>query len=187
MQILLANAIETFQDARSQRVLCDRIYRILSNDGHRVDRLTLPYVENLETVMEQLLSYRLLDLPPTVDRLIALDAPACFLAHPNKVTIVSSIYRPLCSFSLKTGSPIHESAITQKIERARSAVFGESKAIFFDTNTTKQSWRSKHLDPTVFANCLEHQTDDEIAKLLTLHSDRYATTFRSKRSAGRAA
>ncbi|AMV31363.1 hypothetical protein VN12_04545 [Pirellula sp. SH-Sr6A] len=187
MKILLANAIETFEDAHHQRSLCDRIQQILACHGHRVDRLTLPFVDDLHTIMEQMLAYRLLDLTSAVDRLIAFDSPACFLSHPSKIIIVSSEHQTLCSSSPEDFSSLHSSSITRKMEHARNKVFGESKAIFFDTNEAKQTWCSKHLAPAVFAECLEQRTEDEIAKLLTLNDDRYSASPRNKRFEGRAA
>jgi glycosyltransferase involved in cell wall biosynthesis len=57
----------------------------LVESGHEVESLFLPFVETMDEMLDQMLSYRLLDLTDSADRLIAFRPPAYLLRHPNKV------------------------------------------------------------------------------------------------------
>ena len=47
--------------------------------------LFLPFVESMDTMLDQMLSYRLFDLTDSADRLIAFRPPAYLLRHPHKI------------------------------------------------------------------------------------------------------
>ncbi len=53
--------------------------------GHSVETIFLPFVESMDDMLDQMLSYRLLDLTDSADRLVAFRPPAYLLRHPHKV------------------------------------------------------------------------------------------------------
>ena len=53
--------------------------------GHEVETVFLPFVESPDDRLDQMMSYRLLDMSEAADRLIAFRPPAYLLRHPNKV------------------------------------------------------------------------------------------------------
>jgi glycosyltransferase involved in cell wall biosynthesis len=53
--------------------------------GHEVETVFLPFVESMDEILDQMLSYRMLNVADGVDRLIAFRPPAYLLQHPNKV------------------------------------------------------------------------------------------------------
>lgn len=53
--------------------------------GHEVETVFLPFVESMDEMLDQMLSYRLLDMTQSADRMVAFRPPAYLLRHPNKV------------------------------------------------------------------------------------------------------
>ncbi len=53
--------------------------------GHEVETVFLPFVESMDEMLDQMLSYRLLDMTESADRMVAFRPPAYLLRHPNKV------------------------------------------------------------------------------------------------------
>ena len=53
--------------------------------GHEVETIFLPFVESMDSMLDQMLSYRLLDMSDSADRLVAFRPPAYLLRHPHKV------------------------------------------------------------------------------------------------------
>lgn len=53
--------------------------------GYEVETVFLPFVESPDDMLDQMMSYRLLNMSEGVDRLIAFRPPAYLLRHPNKV------------------------------------------------------------------------------------------------------
>ena len=57
----------------------------LLEHGHEVETIFLPFVESMDNMFDQMLSYRLLDLSHSADRLVAFRPPAYLLRHPHKI------------------------------------------------------------------------------------------------------
>lgn len=57
----------------------------LTEHGHEVETIFLPFVETMDNMLDQMLSYRMLDLSDSADRLIAFRPPAYLLKHPHKI------------------------------------------------------------------------------------------------------
>jgi glycosyltransferase involved in cell wall biosynthesis len=84
MKIVVASSFIPFVDGGGRFIvewLCARLRR----QGHAVERIYLPFVDDPATMFEQTLAYRLIDLAQTADRLIAIRPPAHVIPHPNKV------------------------------------------------------------------------------------------------------
>lgn len=53
--------------------------------GHEAETVFLPYVESMDEMLDQMLSYRLLDMTASADRMVAFRPPAYLLRHPHKI------------------------------------------------------------------------------------------------------
>ncbi len=84
MRIIVSSRFNPFQPAREQETV-SRLAGILSASGHEVEEVCLPWSDEPQALLEQLASFRLLDLTDAADRFIALDLPALFLRHPHKI------------------------------------------------------------------------------------------------------
>jgi hypothetical protein len=161
MQILIAKSIETFQDTPEEQSLCERMSDVLTKNGHHVDVLSLPFVGNVKTLLEQAMGYRLLDVTASADRLIALDSPACLLRHPNKAIVVSSCYRMIYDSGPSNFSQTRWSSISQRFEHAIGVSFAEARSIFLESEAIRENTFSL-LPPSVVAGeCLDFLACDE--------------------------
>jgi glycosyltransferase involved in cell wall biosynthesis len=52
--------------------------------GHEVETVFLPFVESMDEMLDQMISYRLLDMTEGSDRMVAFRPPAYLLRHPSK-------------------------------------------------------------------------------------------------------
>jgi glycosyltransferase involved in cell wall biosynthesis len=84
MRVLLASSFVPFVRGGG-RFIVDWLERKLVDYGHEVDKFYLPFNEHAASLLDNLLSYRLMDLSNHADRLIAIRPPAHSLIHPNKV------------------------------------------------------------------------------------------------------
>lgn len=84
MKIALCSSFVPFSFGGA-RFIVDWLETKLIEHGHAVERIYLPFVETPDTMFEQMMSYRLLDLTDTADRVIALRPPAYMIPHPDKV------------------------------------------------------------------------------------------------------
>lgn len=84
MRVLIASSFVPFVNGGG-RFIVEWLEEKLLEYGHQVEKIYLPFDERPETLMENLLSYRLMDMTQNADRLIAIRPPAHSLVHPNKV------------------------------------------------------------------------------------------------------
>lgn len=175
MQILIAKSIETFQNTPEERSLCERMSDVLTKHGHQVDVLSLPFVGNIQTLLEQAMGYRLLDLTASADRLIALDSPACLLRHPNKVIVVSTHYRKICNLRPINVSQAMWSSISQRFEHAICLSFAEASSVFLECEAIRTNELSLLPSSAVDSECIDFHVDDEkIADQLSNGKNRHS-------------
>ena len=84
LRVVIASSFVPFVKGGG-RFIVDWLGDKLREYGHEVESFYLPFDERHETLMENLLSYRLIDLSDCADRLITIRPPAHTLRHPNKV------------------------------------------------------------------------------------------------------
>lgn len=84
MRIIVASSFVPFVPCGA-RFLADWLHAKLAEAGHRVETIFLPFEENPSAMFEQTISYRMLDLTESCDRLITMRSPAHMLRHPDKV------------------------------------------------------------------------------------------------------
>jgi len=65
-------------------LIVDWLKSKLDEAGHQSEVIRLPFVDDKDSLLEQMMSYRLMDLQDFGDCLIALRPPAYLLQHPNK-------------------------------------------------------------------------------------------------------
>ncbi len=84
MRIILASSFVPFIKGGAISIV-EWLETMLREHGHEVESVFLPFVETPDEMFSQMLSYRMLDLTESADRLIAFRPPAYLLRHPNKV------------------------------------------------------------------------------------------------------
>jgi len=84
MKIIIASSFTPFAQGGAT-VIVDSLADAIRAQGHRVEVLALPFHPQPEALLEQMLSFRLIDLSQHGDQLIALRPPSYLLRHPNKV------------------------------------------------------------------------------------------------------
>lgn len=67
------------------RFIVDWLAERLRLHGHAVEIIYLPMVETPDSLLQQMMSYRMLDLSDSVDRVITTRPPAHLIQHPKKV------------------------------------------------------------------------------------------------------
>jgi hypothetical protein len=175
MQILIAKSIETIKNAPEEQSLCERVSNLLAKHGHQVDVLSLPFVGNIQTLLEQAMGYRLLDLTASADRLIALDSPACLLRHPNKAIVVSTHYRKICNSGPINVSQSMWSSISQRFEHAICLSFAEARSVFLECEAIRTNKLSLLPSSAVDSECVDFHVDDEkIADQLSYGKHRHS-------------
>ena len=60
------------------------LVRAVQERGHEVDTIEIPHLAQWETMLEQMLALRLMDVAEDADALIAIRTPSYALNHPNK-------------------------------------------------------------------------------------------------------
>jgi len=84
MKIVIASSYVPFVDGGG-RFIVEWLERKLVEHGHQVECFFLPFIDQPDILLDQILAFRLMDLSSCCDRLIALRPPAHVLRHPNKV------------------------------------------------------------------------------------------------------
>lgn len=84
MKIVVASSFVPFAYGGG-RFIVEWLTERLRAEGHAVERIYLPFVDDPATMLEQTLAYRLVDVAQSADRLIAIRPPAHVIPHPNKV------------------------------------------------------------------------------------------------------
>lgn len=84
MKVIIASSFVPFVDGGG-RFIVEWLQQKLLEYGHEVEKIYLPFNEHHEKLLDNLLSYRLMDMSGQADRLIAIRPPAHSLVHPNKV------------------------------------------------------------------------------------------------------
>lgn len=146
MRILVANSIQAVEPNDGVNAWVERISDILSHQGHKVDRFTLPFVHHLPSLLEQAMSFRLLDVSESADRLIVLDSPACLLHHPNKLVAITSSF-DFFQGSQSTGQFIRDQErILSRMRRAIQVSLAEATAIAIEGPEVKQEMQQHGME-----------------------------------------
>lgn len=116
--------------------------------GHEVETIFLPFVETMDDMFDQMMSYRLLDLSESADRLVAFRPPAYLLKHPNKVLWfihhIRAYYDLWGSDYCGIPDTPKNRAFRQRLMDVDQVGLGEARHIF--TNSQIVSDRLKHFN-----------------------------------------
>lgn len=83
MRVLVASTYVPFVRGGAT-VLLEDLTRALSERGHDVDTILIPFVSDWEHMLDQMLAIRMIDVSASSDVLIAVRTPSYLLHHPNK-------------------------------------------------------------------------------------------------------
>ena len=83
MKFLLASSYVPFIKGGGTAIV-EWLDQKLQEYGHQTETLFLPFVESMDNMLDQMLSYRLFDLTESAARLIAFRPPAYLLRQPHK-------------------------------------------------------------------------------------------------------
>lgn len=93
MRVLVASTFVPFVRGGDARIVEDLCHE-LTERGHEVDTILLPFSSDPRAMTEQLLALRLLDVSEAGDILIAIRTPSYLLRHPRKVVWFIHHHRP---------------------------------------------------------------------------------------------
>lgn len=83
MRVLVASTYVPFIDGGGRMIVRDLV-GALRVRGHEVDTIELPFLSAWDTMLEQMLAIRLIDVSEAADVLVAIRTPSYLLRHPNK-------------------------------------------------------------------------------------------------------
>jgi glycosyltransferase involved in cell wall biosynthesis len=84
MRILLCSSFVPFVNGGA-RFIVDWTHKVLRDHGHDVESIHLPFSEEPEEILSQMVAYRLLDLSEYADRIVTFRPPAHVIPHPHKI------------------------------------------------------------------------------------------------------
>jgi glycosyltransferase involved in cell wall biosynthesis len=144
MRVAVASTFVPFIKGGATKIV-DDLVSALSERGHEVDTIEIPFDSQPDEQLEQMLALRLLDVGDRVDRLIAIRPPSYLLRHPNKV--VWFIHHHRGAYDL-WGTPyqdvpdtIEGRAIRDGIHAADALGLGEARAIYANSGITADRLR----------------------------------------------
>jgi glycosyltransferase involved in cell wall biosynthesis len=83
MKVIIASTYVPFVHGGGRIIVRD-LATALSERGHDVDTIDIPFVSAWDEMLEQMLAIRLMDVRTASDMLIAVRTPSYLLPHPNK-------------------------------------------------------------------------------------------------------
>jgi glycosyltransferase involved in cell wall biosynthesis len=83
MKVIIASTYVPFVHGGARIIVRD-LAAALSERGHDVDTIDIPFVSAWDEMLEQMLAIRLMDVSTVSDVLIAVRTPSYLLLHPNK-------------------------------------------------------------------------------------------------------
>jgi glycosyltransferase involved in cell wall biosynthesis len=83
VKVLVASTYVPFIDGGGRMIVRDLV-RALRERDHEVDTIEIPFLSAWDTMLEQMLAIRLMDVSEAADTLVAIRTPSYLLRHPNK-------------------------------------------------------------------------------------------------------
>lgn len=84
MRILLCSSYVPFVNGGA-RFIVDWTHKVLQEHGHDVEIVNLPFSDEPQEILSQMMAYRLLDLSEYADRIVTFRPPAHVIPHPHKI------------------------------------------------------------------------------------------------------
>lgn len=129
-------------------VLAEALCRSLRRAGHQVELIALPFAPpTTEALLDSLAVFRLIELGPEFERVIALKFPAYLLRHPAKVLWL--IHQHHGAYERWSGdfglSNLPDGRIARTaVEEADRLAFGEAREIFAISRTVADRLAASH-------------------------------------------
>jgi glycosyltransferase involved in cell wall biosynthesis len=83
VRVLVASTYVPFIDGGGRMIVRDLVSALRERD-HEVDTIEIPFLSAWDTMLEQMLAIRLMDVADAADVLVAIRTPSYLLRHPNK-------------------------------------------------------------------------------------------------------
>jgi glycosyltransferase involved in cell wall biosynthesis len=83
VRVLVASTYVPFIEGGGRMIVRDLV-RAVRERGHEVDTVEIPFHSAWDTMLEQMLAIRLMDVSDAADVLVAIRTPSYLLRHPNK-------------------------------------------------------------------------------------------------------
>jgi glycosyltransferase involved in cell wall biosynthesis len=83
VRVIVASTFVPFVEGGSRIIVRD-LARAISDHGHEVDTVEIPFVSAWDEMLEQMLAIRMIDLSESSDVLVAIRTPSYLLCHPHK-------------------------------------------------------------------------------------------------------
>jgi len=83
VRVLVASTYVPFIEGGGRMIVRDLV-RALRDRDHEVDTIEIPFLSAWDTMLEQMLAIRLMDVSAAADTLVAIRTPSYLLRHPNK-------------------------------------------------------------------------------------------------------
>jgi glycosyltransferase involved in cell wall biosynthesis len=147
MRIIIASSFVPFVPCGA-RFLADWLHTKLVEAGHRVETILLPFEEKKSAMFEQMISYRMLDLTESCDRLITTRSPAHLLRHPNKVAWFIHHFRAFHDLWGKTDCNSRPDAATtafcQRLIEADTVALSEARSLYTSSGLASARLRRRN-------------------------------------------
>lgn len=120
--------------------------RVLREHGHQVETIFLPVDERPETLFDEMLGFRLLDLAGQADRLITFRPPAHLAPHPDKIVWFIHHFRVYYDLWGTQYCPVPDTpywrAFRNRLHRADGVGLGEARRVFANSRTVAERLRT---------------------------------------------
>jgi glycosyltransferase involved in cell wall biosynthesis len=144
MKIALCSTFVPFVNGGARQI-GDWLERHLRAEGHVVERVDLPEVDDVSRLYSQMAAFRWIDLD-AADRVICLRPQSHMIRHANKVLWFIHHVRPLYDFWDTDLRGFEDSAkhrgIRDAIRAADTAAIKEARAVFTNSNVVSQRLRT---------------------------------------------
>jgi glycosyltransferase involved in cell wall biosynthesis len=141
MRVLITSSFVPFVNGGG-RFIVEWLETKLLEYGHEVEKFYLPFDERPETLVENLLSYRLMDMSQHADRLIAIRPPAHSLIHPNKVVWLFTTSAVTMTWLPQKYATFPNTAdgraIRDALRRHDTTTLGEARSVFTNSGVVKE-------------------------------------------------
>jgi glycosyltransferase involved in cell wall biosynthesis len=140
MRVLITSSFVPFINGGG-RFIVEWLEDKLREYGHEVEKIYLPFDHRCDTLIENLLSYRLMDLSQHADRLIAIRPPAHCIVHPNKVVWFIHHFRGYYDLAQTQYSSFPNTeegrCIRDALRRHDTAALREARAVFTNSGVVR--------------------------------------------------
>ncbi len=159
MKIALCTSFSPFCLGGARNIV-DWLELTLLERGHQVEKICLPHVDDPKLLFNQMASYRWVNLPDSIDKVICFRPPAHVIPHPNKVLWFIHHIRAMYDLWGSKYCPMPNTEEARRFRKALisadTAALNEAKKVFTNSKVVSQrlgkynNVQSKVLYPPLF-------------------------------------